>query len=275
MAITQADLERAVGQAVRDALRLEVVDALKDDAYLKLLKEAVKDTWVHTQITSMVQTMDALKAENVLLKARLDAVEKNVEENRQGVDKVEQQGRKDSLRLFGVPEGHVLQSGETDAESLAHDVFTNVMGVAIDREEIEVAHHVGRAPTQQQLVTARLAGRPVKPRPILVKFKDRKAKAKVMCKEAKKELKGTSFYVVDDLTAPRARLSFLGRVCKREGIGGIKSTFVANSKVFVQNAEGLVTEVKSERDLPRIPPELLQRRPPPGGAAAAHEEAAG
>ena len=260
--VTQGNLEKVVGQAVRDSLRLELVEALRDDGYLKLLKDAVKDEWLHQQIVAMKQDLDAVKAENVLLKARLSAVEKKSEDNRLDVDKVEQQGRKDSLRLFGVPEGHTTATGETDAESLAYEVFTTVMGVPIQREEIEVSHHIGRPPTQQQIVEARVAGRTVKPRAIIVKFRDRKSKAKVMDRDAKKKLKDTQYFIVDDLTQARARLAFLARVCKRDGLGGVKSTFVANSKVFIQDAEGVIKEIKSERDLPPMPPELLQRRQP-------------
>ena len=256
----------------QSSLLIELIAAFQDNAVIKSLREATKDKWLYEQVIGLNTKMAQVQAENVLLRHELDALKKTVSAQQIHADSLEQQSRKDSVRLFGIAEDAVTHDQERDAESLAYEVFTQIMGADITRDEMEVTHRVGPPPTAERKQAAAARGKPLAPRPILVKFLDRKSKAKVMAKGARSSLKNTGFFLSDDLTKQRSHLAFLARLCKREHLG-IADTWITNSKVFVKTeAEGLVREVTCESDLPKIPPALLQRKPPgcgpPTGAGA-------
>ena len=256
-------------------LLVELIAAFKDDGVVKALREATKDRWLYEQVITINTKLAQLQAENTLLRHELDATKKNVTELQGHADMLEQQGRKDSVRIFGIPENVSTPDGERDAESLAYNLFAFKMDIDISRDELEVTHRIGLPPTPQKVQAAEARGVPLKPRPILVKFIDRKAKAKVMARGTRAALKGTGIFVTDDLTQRRAYLSYLGRLCKREKLG-VADTWVSNSKVFIKTeGEGLVREVKSEQDLPKIPPELLQKPGAQRGAGGGRAQGGG
>ena len=262
--------EEALATALQDAIRVNFVEALKDEQVLKAFKAAIKDEVAHFKLDTMTAHLQRVETENAMLRAKVDVLEKKMAQVEASVDMVEQQERKDSVRVFNVPEDVKTVNGEQDDRKWAHELLTTTMGVThlVDRD-LEVVHRIGKLPDAKQISAAAIAGQTLKPRPIIIKFVDRFVKAQVMKKEARAKLAGSGFFISDDLTRRRAHLAFLARLCKRNGL--LSDTWVHNSKVWRKDTQGVIKEVVTERDLPDIPPEL----PPPtkqrvGAAAGAN-----
>jgi len=104
------------------------------------------------------------------------------------VDSLEQQGRKDSLRIFGVPEVPGENTNSIMLE-LAKD-----MDVVMTDSDISVSH--------------RLPARGGKPKPIIVKLGRRNLKTEIMRKKKKLREKEERkhVYINEDLTPMRSKL---------------------------------------------------------------------
>ena len=255
--------EETLANTFSDLIRLQFVAALQDEQVLKAVKAAVKDEVLHDQLGAITQHLKKVEDENVLLRAKVGVLEEKVAKLESAVDQVEQQERKDAVRIFGVPEDKRMLNGEQDDRKVAYELITQTMNVPqfVDRD-LEVVHRVGRLPNAGQIAAAAMAGTPLKPRPILIKFVDRHVKSRVMA--ARKQLKDSGFFMSDDLTKTKAHLAFLSRLAKRHQL--IADTWVHNSKVWRKDNDGVIKEVQTQRDLPAIPATLLPQ--PKRGAAA-------
>ena len=138
------------------------------------------------------KTIQALTKQNTLLKYELD--------------RQEQYSRRETIRVTGVPE-----TADEDVEESLMKVLTDI-GCEVNKGHISVIHRSGK----------KLQGSG-KPRPILVKFVSRKAKASVMKKRA--NLKGTmhkNIFLNDDLTRLRSRMLSLAK--QQEGVERVGTT---------------------------------------------------
>ena len=165
-------------------------------------------------------------------------------------DDQEQQGRKGTMRVFGLPED---TQGQVDEKILA--MINNNLQLPLKIDDIELAHRLAKPPATTlvrvsdpagpdsvppQMVTLTPDDNGVLPAPIpvIVNFVSRRVKAQVMkactklkdnpCKDvAEKPLK---VYLGDDLTKRRAHLAFLARKLKQDNI--IADTWVCDSRIY-------------------------------------------
>ena len=244
----------------------------------------------------MTPVMDALNQANATIdffKKRMDekdnkiaALEQNISEMDLRLDDLEQQGRRGSMRVFGIPED---TPGSVDAKVLA--LCNGQMGMSplLVLEDLEVVHRLGKPSpgTQNADVPAPAApardSRPASlansepheapavpgpehqlphqptqprpaPRPILVKFASRRTKGRVMgCKKELKSnpctrLDGTlsPVYVSDDLTKRRATLAIQARTLKRAGTVADAWTF--DSKIYIKHNYNRIHPIAKEED---------------------------
>lgn len=111
----------------------------------------------------------------------------------EGIDRLEQYGRRDNVRIYGLEETKNENTTEKVVE-LAAD-----MGVAISVNDISVSHRLPQAGKQA-------AG---KAKPIIVKFVRRSTKQLMMRhkKELRKKANRRNVYVEEDLTPLRSRMA--------------------------------------------------------------------
>ena len=164
-------------------------------------------------------------------------------------DNLEQHGRKDSIRIFGIPEN---TTGKTDDKVLS--VINEMMGLTppVALDDLEVTHRVGRtsqpalsdrspvAPPSQDAEAQPATDHQIEnqhsppgetqvqiPKPILVKFASRRVKGRVMEEHNKLKDKISQdkfvhefrIYIQDDLTKRCAYLAFLaGQLKRSDGI---------------------------------------------------------
>ena len=130
----------------------------------------------------------------------------------------EQHGRQFNLRVCGVPERKGEK--ETVEECVNHclEVFTGKVGVAVSKEDIEIAHRTGKPGGDR-------------PRPIIVRFFSRRVRGSVLTQ--RRNLKRTGVSVGEDLTQLNYQL--LKKVHQHSAT---LSTWSSNGKIFTKIKNG-------------------------------------
>lgn len=150
------------------------------------------------------------------LETKLEAQDQKIAELRAELEdkneQLEQYTRRNSLRVFGVPES----IGESTDELILQ--VAQSVNVHIDPKEIDRSHRVGQA-------------FPGKPRPIIVKFTSFRARQELFTK--KRLLKGRPITIREDLTA--SRLAVLRAAVSRFGI---KNVWTESGTVIVKTPDG-------------------------------------
>ena len=123
------------------------------------------------------------------MEAANNKVKKEVQCQKFELDKLEQYGRRENIKIFGVP-----SSAEENTNDIVVKVASN-MGVNISDEDISISH---RLPSS----------RSDRPKPIIVKFVRRNVKTELMKKKKvlreKEETK--DIYIEEDLTPMRSKI---------------------------------------------------------------------
>lgn len=146
------------------------------------------------------------------LENRVNTLEREKEELNKKVDFLEQYTRRNSVRVFGIPE-----KKNENTDELVLEVFNNNLGLQITAENVDRSHRVG-------------AYNPVskKPRGIIVKFTSYRYRNLVF--QNKKKLKGTKLTIKEDLT--RNRLEVLN--CAADQFG-YKNVWTRDGAVCINN----------------------------------------
>ena len=234
----------------------------------KSLIQPVTDK-LQATIDSMAQSINTLKKESAEKDHTIKLLKSEVAQLKISTDELEQQGRKDSIRIFGLPE---TGPGSTDEKVL--DLCNKRMKVTppLQLDEIAVSHRVGPVNTETE------NGEPPLPRPLLVKFVSRRSKARVMetreklrperttphqqhqpaqqskgeGEDATEEEQGREgplpvIYISDDLTKFRANLAYRARVAKRQN--KISDTWISYCKVLIKDNRSRIYHVRSLDEL--------------------------
>ena len=235
--------------------RLQLIFEPMFKTLLSPLSSKMNDT-----IQMLSQTVANLKKENESKDAQMKDLQDEVNLMQTRIEDLEQHGRKDSIRIFGLSE---CTPGSTDEKvlRLCNDRMQLQPPLSVD--EIAISHRVGKS---QEATDDPDDTRPARPRPLLVKFSTRRSKNRVMA--TKKSLKlpsqeetdeeeyaklvadGTHIYIADDLTKARAYLAFKAREAKRNG--ELLDTWVIDCKVMVKDRRSRIRNVKSLEELARI-----------------------
>ena len=209
---------------------LGLIEAFKDADVIKSLNMAIQP-FVSLMTESIRQAMQVNTRLQEQLAERYLTIGKltqEIEDLKVRADDQDQQGRKGSIRLFGIPEG---TAGSVDDKILAICNAHLELQPPLVLEEIEVAHRLGKPPVLPESDgNDGVVGPPPKPskhRAIIVKFASRRSKARVMHKDNLNKLKtdpvkhvngsDAKFMICDDLTKRRAYLAYQARCLKRDG----------------------------------------------------------
>ena len=209
-------------------------------------------------IRMLTQTVDALKKECDSKDLVIRKLNQDVAQLQSRVDDLEQHGRKDSVRIFGLSED---TPGTTDEKVLRLCNQRMKLQPPLTMDEIAISHRVGKV--KQPAAD----GSPGAPCALLVKFANRRSKNRVIA--VRKMLKpgnqqsegqtsendddedvladGTHIYISDDLTKARANLAFRARQAKRSH--QISDTWVIDCKVMVKDNFSRISQVTFIHDL--------------------------
>ena len=235
-----------------ETFTLNFPEALSDDTVIKKYQEILNPLFrpFNDALKAANQEISALKVQMAEKDASITSLNRRIAAIESHSDDLEQQGRKGSVRVFGVPEE---TSGSTDDKIL--QICNDNLGLdpPLTLDDLEVTHRLGREEKKKE-------GDNVipKPRPIIVKFTNRRVKGRVM--DARSTLKdnpcehsngkSAPVYIQDDLTKRRANLAYMARQLKRSG--AITDTWVSNCKVLAKDSYGRISLISSPLDLQKF-----------------------
>lgn len=186
-------VKTAVNQAVNEAIEAKISDlqGIRENmdifsseidrlsSIVSELKNTVKEK--ERDIKELKKSVDSIKRENLSLKCQMNDLEN--------------QQRKENIRVSGLPE---LAS---ENPTIAACEFLAKKGIKVKEGDVHVSHRIGKMTTG-------------KPRPLIVRFHDRTIRNKVI--RERKVLKGSGVTVSEDVS--HLTMQTLVRVQKSEGI---------------------------------------------------------
>jgi hypothetical protein len=219
-------------QELRDGVRGEI-DKVKND--LEKVSESMTERCeqLESRLFDVEVKLDKVIEENKSLKKENRELKETNKKTQSDINDLEQYGRRWNLRLFNVTE----KQGETadDAALKVCSLFTDLVGVPTTQDDLEACHRVGRV------------GEPgsKKPRAIVVRFKNRALRDKVLAN--RKKLKGQKVSIGEDLTVENARLCNLAY----KHSASLQSWSV-NGKVFAKLKNGKTLRLYYGTDVDRM-----------------------
>lgn len=206
--LNETDIQR-IALAVKDYLQNEILSTVNQalDSYLKELSKEV----------------NTLKNENQILR-------NENQELKLCIDELEQYGRRNAVRISGVPE----RTGE-NTDDIVRDIATK-MGVDVCDEDISRSHRSGKPGLNR-------------PRQILVKFTRYNLKRKIMKSrwELKKNSSSKDIFINEDLTKRRQSLYTKARQLYKEKL--VNKTWTWDGKIFISDKNDKKYRIDNESDL--------------------------
>ena len=159
-----------------------------------------------------------------------------IDKTNQHLNSLEQYTRKNSIRLFGIKE-----SDEDNVERQAIQIIKDNLRIEIKETDIEIAHRAGKFRPEGRRDAK-------KSRPVLLKFASHKTKVKIM--RAKKEFKGTEYWVTEDLTSENAdKVKVLNQLRKDNKI---KSVWTVDGKIRVKKLNDTIVMITTKDEIQQL-----------------------
>ena len=177
---------------------------------------------------SIRASLDEVIQENIMpLKKQIDDLSVELNEVKKHANENEQYSRRCNIRIFGLPE---LEN--ENCYEVVTEFCKTKLGCDLESCEIDRTHRVGRPRLGKQ-------------RAIIVKFCSYQSKIKVM--KCKRNLKGTSIYVNENLT-------FFNKVLFNYVRSELKDLLVwsTDGKVLIKQHSGRIVRVKTKDDVDGI-----------------------
>ena len=216
-------------------------------------KIALNDATVHA-ITDELENLnkrlsdkdaeiDELKAEMEELKDGMSkVVDKQAVHDAQNVDirldELDQYGRRNMLRLSGVPEPNEIE----DTKPMVIELFKEKLNVTLQPSDIDRTHRLGAFDKSRKFVRA-----------IVVKFTNYDAREAVFSQ--RKRLFGSGLYLNDHLTTIRARLMYIARQYKKKNL--LTNVWSAEGRVLIRDTKDKTHAIFTKEELAKFDPKGL------------------
>ena len=189
----------------------------------RALNESVK-THFESMLTAKDEEIQLLQKRTTELEDRCDALE--------------QYGRRNAVRVRGVPEPEKGVSEDTD--SIVCDLANEKLGLQLDPSDLVRSHRVGKLRESSD-------GSPGM-RDIIVKFVSHNSKVAMMKNRSK--LKGSRLFINEDLSRIRASLAYKARVLKREK--KILDTWTRDGAIYLKLQDSSTRRVITETEFSQL-----------------------
>lgn len=196
-------LEYDIAVGVKD----EVESFLKSEVFKEIVQSAVREA-VNVCIERHVQPLSKMVASLEETVAKLEEVARLAIKANDN----EQYSRRHNIRVSGFPE----EKGEDCTDKIIKLFHEHLAESYITSEVIDRAHRVGKSRTDG------------KSRAIIVRFKSHRDKVWLM--KARKELKGTPYFINDDLTRVNQKIYYTART----GCLNVSSVWTTGGRIFVK-----------------------------------------
>ena len=233
---TLRDMIKEVLQQMKDEFLHSVshrIDILEDKLFEKdkendSLKKTISK--LQTEIDNRKTEIEDQKAENSKLQAQ---IEKSAETANGKINDLEQYGRRNNLKISGLPESEGDETAEMTT-GIVIDKLNNVIdNLNLRGEDIDIAHRLGPKRNRrwgQETVSARR---------VIIKFNSRIKRYNIL--RNRKLFKGTDIFVNEDLTQINQNVL----ACVRKKMADeVKQSWSINGHIFYESQTGEKIEVK-------------------------------
>ena len=189
----------------------------------KLFEKEQENDELKTKVKDLQTVNETLRTRTIKKVVELEEDNLKLEED---INNLEQYGRRNSIRIFGIPEGP-NETAEQTAQAAAEILNARIPNVNIKRYNVDIAHRLGNKTDG------------TKPRPIIMKFNSRMTRDAVF--SGRRSLKNTNIFVNEDLTREN---NYILTCVRKKKCEEIDSAWTVNGKIFYKNKDKLVHEVK-------------------------------
>lgn len=204
--------------------------ALQEQTVIEMLKAAIAQP-VSEQISELKELLDVKDR-------KINDLTKQVQDLESRCDELEQYSRRNSLRIYGIPE----QSDEHLTEQMTNLVNEELaIQPQLNISDICRVHRVGRQNSNADHQ---------KPRPILLKLATHQCKERIYKNRFALKRSSKNIFINEDLTKKRAELARKARLLRRDG--KIKDTWTYDGNVMMKCLNGKTFPVKCTASLDEI-----------------------
>lgn len=189
----------------------------------KLFEKEKENDNLKEKIESLEKANETLKTKN---EEKVVEMEKEIAKRKKELNELEQYGRRNSIRIFGIPESKD-ETAEQTAQTAAEAINAHLSNVTLRRYDIDIAHRLGKKSRGN--------------RPIIMKFVSRMTRDIVF--RGRRSMISSNIYINEDLTALNNHI--LGCVRKKK-CDEVDSAWSTNGKIYFKNKHNSVHEVKYE-----------------------------
>lgn len=218
-------LTREIRDEIQNAVNTAFKQCINDQTFIKTIATSVSDAvtkTVNKKLAEIEQKLEQIINEQTQEKLELetklniqdDTIQKLKRENEnliRNIDFIEQETKKNCLRIFNFPE----KNKENTKEEVVK-LVTSKLSIGLTEEDIEICYRVGKLGVSN------------KPRSILLKMKSYDLRQKIY--HTKKTLKGTGIIVREDLT--RLRVELLNKIIEKTSV---KHVWTEAGKIYVNH----------------------------------------
>ena len=233
----------------RDALfKLSLVEAFADPQVQAALAKALKSANVElTQsVASLRQEVQSLKTAVQQRDAAISQLQQEVRQLQLQNDTLEQYGRRNNLRIKGIPETE--EDTDVAVMKLGNEVLQ--LDPPLEPRDIESSHRL----------PPRHGAKPAEPRAVIVRFRIRKDRTRFI--SARKMLQPLNQsvdtemrrYINEDLTMYRSKLYGVARQLQRTG--AVEKVWTYNGTIKIKLRSGHVKSIAAIEDLRKALPEV-------------------
>jgi len=231
------DLEELVPRAVEHLLKTSTFKQLLEKSLVATIKAKMEsmEEKIAKQDSIIYDLQSQLKKksdDNDDCKAQLKDLSESSSETVRKLNDLEQYTRRNSIRLFGIPES---KDKHENCDIIVTNLARDKLGVKLDLHEIDRSHRVGKKTSEP--------GK--KPRPIIVKFGTYRSRQKLM--RVRRKLKGTGITIKEDLT--RTNQTLLEQVSRAEDV---VSSWTIDGRILAlvkRNGQETIRQVSTLKDL--------------------------
>lgn len=211
----------------------DVVQRLKP-----ILTEALKDSVTETVLSHMNDVLD------LELKSRDKTIADLQHENgnlKAEIEDLEQYSRRNCLIIHGLEE----KEGE-DTDRVIQNFAKSKLKIDLKDQDIDRSHRLGR-PYRRPAATGTRESKNQKPRPVIIKFTRYNARSDIY--SAKKHLRGSQFYIHENLTTERQK--WLKLVKERYPTPANK-VWTLDGRIHVKTANGLKLVFANKENISKL-----------------------
>ena len=204
---------------------MEVAAAMKSYLTSQEFKDIIAKAVKEAVVQPMESILKELKAEIAVLEGKVKTLEDTIEKVAAKANDNEQFSRRQNVRVTGFVE----ENEENCAEKFVN-LCREKIGLDVNDDIVDRAHRVGKKEEGTN-------------RAIIVRLKTHKDKLAILCN--RKNLRGSGFYINEDLTKINQKLSYTARVT----CTNVDTSWTVDNKIFVKRkSDGRRFQVANQFD---------------------------